>query len=576
MHSNFLATVLIAISVANGIFAVPLHISPNATSKTKEEKENGKRLDEANAEANNQIPHMEKVLADPTNEKHKPLIEAAFGKDPSLDLNKVKENVQKLKMGAVKVDLKTAPTTKQMRDDKTLAWTNYNKGVPVDIKFVKKFHQSAKSTRAGTLIHEATHFLGDTTDYAVNGQMLNGGQELPENAVAVYTDKPNMYKTPKALNGNTYWANVRDSTRNMHNSAEAYNQFASLCANAKLSRRDYHNFRRALATGDDDSAIAFLAKRNACALPKDYFKKKAAEKAAAAKKGAAEKKPAAGAAKSKGPAAKTLAKSKTTPHAGKQSPMKKSPIAGKAATKKLPGGRTAKAVGKAAGSKRPTKTKTPAAAAHGGKHAATPKSKAAGSTAGGKKKGTAAGRRVTKTTANKGALKSSIKRPTTKAAGTSKNRLTKVNASKRPTSKASGHTTGNRVLKPKSAAAAAKRPNTKAAGKKAVKSAARSTTHKPARKTTQKKSKSPAAKFASKAGLTKANVASSKSAPRKAAVSQKKAVVANKTAPKVVAAKPKPVAKAAPKKTTIKPAPAKPAAGKKGRRDLEFESEFDV
>ncbi|KAF9563494.1 hypothetical protein CPC08DRAFT_748946 [Agrocybe pediades] len=294
MHSNFLATLLIAISVANGIFAVPLSLS-HAEPTTDEERKNLKKLQDANTVANNQIPQMEKVLADPNNEKHKPLIEAAFGKNA--DLNKVKENVEKLRTGTVPVDLKTAP------GGGTIAHTSYDKPhppmKPVDVKFGKKYHNSAENTRAGTLIHEATHYLGNTGDDIVNGQMLKGDQDVPEGAASGYTSKSNFYKTPKSLNGDKIWANMRDSTKNMHDNAEAYGQFASLCANANLSRRDYHNFRRALATGDDDSAIAFLAKRNTCSLPKDHFKKKAAEKAAAAKKT-----PAAGAAKAKGAAAK--------------------------------------------------------------------------------------------------------------------------------------------------------------------------------------------------------------------------------------------------------------------------------
>ncbi|KAF4609960.1 hypothetical protein D9613_010268 [Agrocybe pediades] len=487
MHSNFLATVLIAISVANGIFAVPLSLA-HAEPTTDEEKANLASLQEANAEANNQIPHMEKVLADPTNEKHKPLIEAAFGKDPSLDLNKVKENVQKLKTGTVHVDLKTAPTTKELKAARTLAWTRYDQEQPpmepVHIEFVKKFHQSAKSTRAGTLIHEATHFLGGTTDYAVNGQVLKGNQKVPEDAVDIYTSKPDMYKTPKSLNGDIFYAPVRDSTRNMHDSAEAYGQFASLCANAKLSRRDYRNFRRALATDDDDSSIVLLVKRNACLLPKDSFKKKGGEKVAAVKKT-----PVSGAApKAKGTAAKTLAKSKTGPHAGKRSSKKKSLLSGKVlVTKELPGDRTAKAIGKTAGSRRPTKkTKSTATAAHGGKHTTTPKSKAAaGSTAAGKKKVAAAGKRGAKTAAVKHVV----------------------------------------------------------ARKKAASS--------------------------KKASPVKHAVAAPKNAvPRTAAAKPKPAT---KAAPKKAAAKPRPVVK-----VTVKPVPAKPAAGKKGRRDIEFESGFDM
>ncbi|KAF9563491.1 hypothetical protein CPC08DRAFT_748943 [Agrocybe pediades] len=273
MHSNFLTTVLVAVVVAKGVLSVPLGLS-HPEAKTQEEKDNLASLQAAANEANRQIPIMEKVLADPNNEKHKPLIEAAFGKN--VDLKKVKENVQKLKTGTVPVHLPTAPGSD------TIAYNRYDKDKPpmksVHIEFGKKYHKSAESTRTGTLIHEATHYLGNTGDYIEKGKMLKGNQHETEHMG--YTSKSSFYKTPKSLNGDKTWTTMRDSTQNMHDNAEAYGQFASLCANAKLTRRDFHNFRRALATGDDDAAISFLARRNACALPKDYFKKKAAAKAA--------------------------------------------------------------------------------------------------------------------------------------------------------------------------------------------------------------------------------------------------------------------------------------------------------
>ena len=92
---------------------------------------------------NKQIPAMEKVLADPTNEKHKPLIEAAFGKDSSLDLNKVKANVEKLKTGTVPVHLPTAPGSN------TIAYNRYDADHPpmnpVHIEFGKKYHKGEQN-----------------------------------------------------------------------------------------------------------------------------------------------------------------------------------------------------------------------------------------------------------------------------------------------------------------------------------------------------------------------------------------------------------------------------------------------
>ena len=53
------------------------------------------------SQANRQIGIMEKVIADPENEKHKPLIQAAFG--DKADVNIMRDNIEKLKTGNVPV-----------------------------------------------------------------------------------------------------------------------------------------------------------------------------------------------------------------------------------------------------------------------------------------------------------------------------------------------------------------------------------------------------------------------------------------------------------------------------------------
>jgi len=82
---------------------------------------------------------METVIADPTNEKHAPLIKAAFGNGASLDLNIVKANIEKLKADStVKVILPPAAGSD------TVAYTEYDSAmVPQHIKFGKKFHSCA-------------------------------------------------------------------------------------------------------------------------------------------------------------------------------------------------------------------------------------------------------------------------------------------------------------------------------------------------------------------------------------------------------------------------------------------------
>ena len=78
---------------------------------------------------------MGKVIADPENEKHAPLIKAAFG--DKADLNIVKENIRKLKNDDVAVKLPAVPGT-------TIAYTQYSNSVPMvaqHIEFGEKYHQ---------------------------------------------------------------------------------------------------------------------------------------------------------------------------------------------------------------------------------------------------------------------------------------------------------------------------------------------------------------------------------------------------------------------------------------------------
>jgi hypothetical protein len=78
---------------------------------------------------------MEKVIADPTNDKHAPLIQAAFGKDADLDV--VKANIQKLKNGNVPVKL---PAVKGV-----VAFTSYddtkNPMVAQHVEFGESYHK---------------------------------------------------------------------------------------------------------------------------------------------------------------------------------------------------------------------------------------------------------------------------------------------------------------------------------------------------------------------------------------------------------------------------------------------------
>ncbi|KAF8961991.1 hypothetical protein BDZ97DRAFT_1920879 [Flammula alnicola] len=305
MHSSqYFSTILFVFCALRGISALPLGLThPPAEGLNEEHTEYLNTIIAAKDKANTQIAKMETVLNDPGRPTHRAAINAAFGTHSSLDINAVKANVQRLKTGSIPVELETYSA------GSSLGVNHYYPMEPGEtsarpriVAFSKKFHKSTSvNTHAATLIHEATHFLADTGDDIHNGKMLKGGNPLPDKRKPgdkelskAGASKQNPHKTVKSLNGDTVFTQMRDGhtdkdgvhgpTQNMHDNAESYNQFASICDNLPV-RRDLHAmYRRALGSGDDKAAMYYLFRRKACALSKNHFAKKApAKKAANAK-----------------------------------------------------------------------------------------------------------------------------------------------------------------------------------------------------------------------------------------------------------------------------------------------------
>ncbi|KAF9479387.1 hypothetical protein BDN70DRAFT_993518 [Pholiota conissans] len=146
--------------------------------------------------------------------------------------------------------------------------------------------------RAGTLIHEASHQLAKTGDKVSRyDKILKPSTTGDENGLDGYTSNANMHKTVAEVNNDAKYTGVRDTVSNMHENAESYALFASLCSQpGALTRRDANHYNRALVEGDHEE-LNYLARRNSCKLPADYFAKKAAaKKAAAAKAGSSDAK----------------------------------------------------------------------------------------------------------------------------------------------------------------------------------------------------------------------------------------------------------------------------------------------
>ncbi|KAG6913006.1 hypothetical protein DXG01_010460 [Tephrocybe rancida] len=167
--------------------------------------------------------------------------------------------------------------------------------------------------RAGTVIHEATHKLSATGDVVdENDNIIKGNEEGKATDETGYSSNHNMHKTVADIKKDKKYTEVRDKVKNMHDNAESYALFASLCSQpGALERRDFHRWNRALRAGNQGQ-LAYLARRNNCKLPN-----------AAAKMAAIN-------------AAATKATKSATTNAPATKPLAKNAAAGKVPAPKLP------------------------------------------------------------------------------------------------------------------------------------------------------------------------------------------------------------------------------------------------
>ncbi|KAF8869919.1 hypothetical protein CPB84DRAFT_1754747 [Gymnopilus junonius] len=216
---------------------------------------------------------MEHVLNNQHIPENKALIDAAFGTDSTLDIKKVEKTVQDLKTGTIHVKLQTAPGT-------SLGFTKYddtvNPMVPENIQFTKKFHaqKTSDEARSGTLIHEATHFLSNTGDYVdANRQMIPGNDPQTSKDTG-YATGVEPKRTPDALAKDTHWKTLLNGritaagntifpTKELHNNAESYAQFATIVHSAVSD----HQAGIGLATGKRPGPGSTSANQNTGTIP---------------------------------------------------------------------------------------------------------------------------------------------------------------------------------------------------------------------------------------------------------------------------------------------------------------------
>lgn len=119
------------------------------------------RINEANRIANLQIQAMHRVVQDPTLTEHRKILVNTFGKH--YDIRAITGHVDQLRKGTVQVtDLR----------DKSMLQSELGKtrlaGKPdASVRFGPSYHgpKMTDGSRAGTLIHEASHALFATKDY---------------------------------------------------------------------------------------------------------------------------------------------------------------------------------------------------------------------------------------------------------------------------------------------------------------------------------------------------------------------------------------------------------------------------
>jgi hypothetical protein len=302
-----------AASIIPGIFAVPLDLS---FGNNAGDDENKKHFSDAMPEVNRQINAMQQNLADANGGRSKEFL-AAFG--DKADVDQVRKRVKAMKNGDFLVE------SAQTSNDVTLGGVPKGANGMGQAKFGLGFHKPPPSVkdlngmRAGTIIHEASHQLVQTGDKVVDGtkQIIKPFDDdkihkQASSAINGYAATSDVIKSEADLGDN--YKKLRDSSPNMHDNADSYRVYANLCSKSL--------YRRALL--EDDPIAFYLAKRQSCTLPPDYFAKKAAAKAKAAAPGA---KTSSAAAKGTAKGTKTAAAAPKTP-ASKTKGLKASDGAG--------------------------------------------------------------------------------------------------------------------------------------------------------------------------------------------------------------------------------------------------------
>ncbi|CAA7263760.1 unnamed protein product [Cyclocybe aegerita] len=236
MFSSASFTVLLVAALSMQTLAAPL----TAKIGSDGSQANRHAIENAMPVANQKIKNMQAVIGS-SNAKSHPAVRKAFGNDANV--GKIRKTVDKLANGRIVV-----PHT-DSASGVTEGATNPRNG---HVTFGSTFYQSGKSanSRAGTIIHEASHALGKTVDaFDRNGKPYKYGESLPSDKV-----RAGVQIGYKDSNMDSLKAS---SSKKMHHNADSYRVFAEECPEA---REDL--FERAML--EDDVEIREFLFRRAC------------------------------------------------------------------------------------------------------------------------------------------------------------------------------------------------------------------------------------------------------------------------------------------------------------------------
>jgi hypothetical protein len=219
------------------------------------------------------IHFMHQVISDPTTPAHKEIIDASFGPSGADKTAEIKNRIEKMKDANVRLRITPTDIATTLHFSSPEV-TRHNAPRVVDGRWVtdsvqvgNNFLSVQNSLKAAVLIHQTAMYAAhaniraeDTPEGKLKILPLNAlGRTILTHDIQYEGDEAPT--TPAQVNDNRHWADLRDKTVNMEQSAEAYRVMAYLC--------DKHPtlMKRALLEGDKEAYHSILRRNDGSCPP---------------------------------------------------------------------------------------------------------------------------------------------------------------------------------------------------------------------------------------------------------------------------------------------------------------------